>query len=313
MEPIFDGGVPLFQNHRALLIGVKDYKNEEINLRFGKIYRPDADVRALKRTLLSIGYPNTKLECLCNEEATFANIRKKLRDLEEEFETPAEFETRGEFETSSKLTLIFWAGHGCQIEGNNYLLPWDANINALASSALSVDEFSSYPTRFPLGHTAIFIDTCFSKGPARARVQFAGSDKLPERVFAFVGASSDEAIENDQGGILFTCLRDGLKGKYQYMTDEKGVVYLSSLAGHLQTLISRKARVAWERAGQGGPTPQQNPQSHIEGNKSIPIGLDCRKYLGGVIVTSRGLPASVKNLATLAIDRYCGYLETQDE
>lgn len=299
MEPLFDGGVPLFQHHRALLIGVKDYKHDLINLRLGEIYRPDADVIALKETLISIGYSETNLECLCNEEATLTNIKGKLHAL-------------GKLEPQSELTLIFWAGHGYQFGGNNYLLPWEADLDALDKSALSIDEFSALIAILQAAHTAIFVDTCFSKGSARTRMKFPGPFNLPDRVLVFVGASSDEAIEDDRGGLLFTCLRDSLKGKYEYLTDEKGIIYLNSLPGHLQTIMPRKARVACERARRTSPAPQQNPFIFSGGNEPIAIGLDCRKYLGA-FVTSSTLPDSVQNLATMAIDSYCRYWDKQDE
>jgi uncharacterized caspase-like protein len=62
---------------------------------------------------------------------------------------------------SADLTLLFYAGHGVQISGTNYMLPVDLNMNDLAQVPLQGVSLSSVVEQYLPGKTKlVFLDAC---------------------------------------------------------------------------------------------------------------------------------------------------------
>jgi hypothetical protein len=295
---VYASSTPLFRDALALLIGISTYRRQEqITRELGTIYRAHSDAMSLKQTLRKIGYHDSNLRSLCDHDATMQAIWRELIALRQ-------------LEPRARLVLIFWAGHGVLDQGRNYLLPWDTNLSDLSRTALLVDELAEAIFWINAAHIALFLDTCYSKPSADfARSfdqvelgQFRG--RLPGKGRAFVGASTELAIESDEGGILAICLDDGLRGRLT--SDETGVVYLGRLITYLQSAISREATKAWKRGKPSCNNPQ-NPyvsfsyEGPVSGDPIV--GLHFPKYLVRRVTASAEIPESVKELALKVIHK----------
>jgi hypothetical protein len=103
----------------ALVIGLGDYKNVV------KLDNPVNDARGIAQTLDSIGFEVTTLF-----DVTAAEMRAAVSD----------FAFRAEI---ADLALIYYAGHGVEVQGQNFLIPIDAEVTSnrdVQRIALSLDD-----------------------------------------------------------------------------------------------------------------------------------------------------------------------------
>ena len=91
----------LAESKVALVIGNSKYEQ------VGKLDNTLNDARLLDKKLTAIGFKTTLLL-----DATEANLKKALRDF-------------GDDSERSEIGLVFYAGHGVQVAGENFLLPID--------------------------------------------------------------------------------------------------------------------------------------------------------------------------------------------
>ncbi len=89
----------------ALLVGNSDYKGK------GDLSNPVNDVRAMANSLRQLGF-----EVMQYEDCS----RKQLLKAIDEF---------GERLKEKQVGLFFYAGHGIQVDGENYLVPTDASLS----------------------------------------------------------------------------------------------------------------------------------------------------------------------------------------
>ena len=102
---LFASGVSAKQEQRlALLIGNSNYTHG------GNLPNPVNDVRAMEKALETLGFTVMKYED-CSQ--------KTMKKAMDEF---------GRKLKGKDVGLFFYAGHGVQVRGNNYLLPVDAKL-----------------------------------------------------------------------------------------------------------------------------------------------------------------------------------------
>lgn len=106
--PVAKKDLPSIANQRriALVIGNSTY------LHAGKLGNPINDARAMATTLRSLGF-----KVLKHEDVSLSEMKKAV----DEFGT-----LLGDYDVS----LFFYAGHGIQVNGKNYLIPVDAKIKS---------------------------------------------------------------------------------------------------------------------------------------------------------------------------------------
>ena len=121
----------------ALVIGNSKYEQ------LGNLSNTPRDARAINQVLREMGF-STRLIIDASEQ----RLRRELRNFSEESE-------------KADLALVFYAGHGAQVLGENYLLPTDMDVPKRESdiqlSAIKVDDVVSSirsPTK------VIFLDAC---------------------------------------------------------------------------------------------------------------------------------------------------------
>jgi uncharacterized caspase-like protein len=121
----------------AIVIGNGAYQGS------GRLDNPINDARAISAKLKRMGFKVTTVE---NAD------RNKLVSSLVKFSSSA---------AESDLTLFFYAGHGVQISGTNYMLPTDTNLNQIGGVELHGISLNSVVDRFLPGKTKlVFLDAC---------------------------------------------------------------------------------------------------------------------------------------------------------
>ena len=121
----------------AIVIGNGAYQGS------GRLDNPINDARAISAKLTGMGFKVTTVE---NADRT------KLVSSLVKFSASA---------AESDLTLFFYAGHGVQISGTNYMLPTDTNLNQIGGVALHGISLNSVVEQFLPGKTKlVFLDAC---------------------------------------------------------------------------------------------------------------------------------------------------------
>ncbi len=136
-EPMPSGDEP----RMALLVGNALYVQ-------GALGNPVNDVRLVGGALRRLGFAVTILENA--DKPTFHGA-------------VVDFCTRLEQAGAASVALFYYAGHGIQHDGTNYLLPVNANIPSsrhLAVGALRVDEIVAELARMPRKANVIVLDAC---------------------------------------------------------------------------------------------------------------------------------------------------------
>lgn len=135
---LFSAGSSL-AGRMALVIGNGAYRNA------GELANPPKDAAAIAEKLRTLGFEVTELQ-----NGDLRSMRASL----DQFSKAA---------TSAELAVIFYAGHGLQVDGENYLIPVDANMGSrddLPKSALRASEI--YKSLVDAGPDAavLIFDAC---------------------------------------------------------------------------------------------------------------------------------------------------------
>ncbi len=126
------------QRRSALVIGNAEYA-------FGRLRNPVNDARAMAGTLHSIGFDTVKLE-----DADLPHMLDAMKD----------FVARAK---DSAVRLFFYAGHGIQARGSNYLVPVDVGVidePKLSAQMVSVLELVDKLGSLAGGVNLVILDAC---------------------------------------------------------------------------------------------------------------------------------------------------------
>ena len=129
---------PAHERRVALVIGNSHYENLE------QLANPKNDERLISKTLNELGFEVTERRDLSFEE---------FADTVKEFSSTAQ---------DAQTVLLYFAGHGFQFGGRNYLVPVDATLrdrNRFEKETLAVDDIISRLQRRN-NQTLIFLDAC---------------------------------------------------------------------------------------------------------------------------------------------------------
>jgi uncharacterized caspase-like protein len=163
------------ESRTALVIGNSNY----INL--PKLSNPANDARAVADTLKSMGY---KARLLI--DGSEQNIRREIRQFASDSE-------------KADVALVFYAGHGAQINGNNYLLPTDIDIPRtevdIQFSGLKVDDLVN---SIRSNTKIVFLDAC-RDNPALFKNLVKGRGSSP----AGLAPAASSNFEQKPGGGIF--------------------------------------------------------------------------------------------------------------
>jgi hypothetical protein len=129
--------ISLLQRRVALVIGNSNYKD------LPKLTNPAHDARAIVDALRELGFDVTLVT-----DASELNIRRAVRKFADQ-------------SGQADLALVYYAGHGAQVNGENYLLPVDMEIPHTEAdielSSLKVDDLVN---SIRSSTKIIFLDAC---------------------------------------------------------------------------------------------------------------------------------------------------------
>jgi uncharacterized caspase-like protein len=144
----------------ALVIGNANYK-------VGALKNPVNDAKAVATSLRSLGFEVTHRE------------NASLREMLEAFQ---QFSTQSK---SAEVRVVYYAGHGVQLKGRNYLLPVDTEIRAedeMPNKSADLNEFLDRLGGIKQGINVVILDACRNNpfsgseivGPDGRRLKFRG-------------------------------------------------------------------------------------------------------------------------------------------
>lgn len=144
----------------ALVIGNGAYRSAPLK-------NPVGDANAVATSLRQLGY-----EVTLRENTSLVDLIEALRD----------FSIRA---TQSEVRLLFYAGHGIQAKGRNYLLPVDTepqSENEITAKTADVGEFIDRLSAIKQGLNIVVLDACrvnpfaggVIAGPDGRRLKFRG-------------------------------------------------------------------------------------------------------------------------------------------
>lgn len=164
----------------ALVIGVSKYSNPDIP----SLANPASDARMIAETLTSAGF---------QVDLKVDPTRAQVLDAMAKFEPKAK---------ASDAAVIYYAGHGVEIQGKNYLVPADAKLgNATAFAASAVNTLSLRRTVLGARRLRLVIlDACrnnpVGEGKGLAREEGEG---IADMVVLMAAAPGQTAADGDDG------------------------------------------------------------------------------------------------------------------
>ena len=136
----------------ALIIGNGDYQH---NKSMSKLPNPARDARLMQQTLQEVGF-----EVQYYDDATLVDMRVAIDEFIEELEREV-----------NTVALFYYAGHGVQADGVNYLIPIDANIRKprmLRYAGISVQDFLNQLEKTRVRMSVVILDACRNNPYGRA-------------------------------------------------------------------------------------------------------------------------------------------------
>lgn len=235
----------------ALVIGNSAYRN-------GPLKNPENDARVVGDALRALGF-----EVIARENAGLREMVEAMR----------QFSLRAQ---SAEVRLLFYAGHGIQVRGRNYLLPVDTEIQGedeVAGKSADVNELLERLGRLTSGINIVILDACRNNpfsgteivGPDGRRLRYRGATP-----------SGLAAIEAPLGSMVAFSTAPG--GVALDNPTERNSLYTKHLVAHLQTpglpieLLFKQVRLAVARETARAQVPWES--SSLTGDFCFKAGRD---------------------------------------
>lgn len=232
-------------------VGVSDYKNKSMNLRY-----PVKDIRDMAAAFKK-KYPNIIIDTLMNEQATRANILALRNRL---------------LQTSIEdKVIISFSGHGLLSDSLNwYFANADIDFEHPETSGLAYDQMEGLLDGIPARKKLLLLDACHS----------GEVDKEEDITFINVATAMDSSVVtndvNTRGTILIGKSKAGLQTSFEMMQElfanlnyGNGTTVLSAAGGREYALESDK----WKNGVFTFSLLKslQNETTDADGNRSISI------------------------------------------
>lgn len=147
------------QDAHALIIGNSAYRGS------ARLENPTRDAKAMSAKLRSMGFKVTELGN--------TNREQMVKGLSEFTRTASK----------ADLTLLFYAGHGMQVQGVNYMIPVDMSLNDPSQATLQAVSLSQVVEQYMPGRTKlVFLDACRDNPIVSAGVRGASKGLAPINV-----------------------------------------------------------------------------------------------------------------------------------
>ncbi len=183
-------GTALAENRIALVIGNSDYTS------VSALPNPINDAKAVTRFLSSAGF-----EVVQAPNLTQTDMRR----------TVAEFTRMAAAKGPDTVTLVFYAGHGVQVDGENFLIPVDARIEREADvplQAMRLADVMNALSSISSKSSIVILDACrnnpFSAINKTSGRGLAMVDAPRGSLVSYSTAPGAEAVDGDNGNSPFT-------------------------------------------------------------------------------------------------------------
>lgn len=171
----------------ALVIGNSNYKDAPLTA-------PLNDARQMKAALTELGFKVTAFENLGR-----MNMQRAVRSFIEELSS------------ADTVSLFYFAGHGMQSKGKNYLIPVDAEVeheDDIQFQGIDVQYILDKFEEKKNGMNILILDACrnnpFSRRGIRGTSGLAAVDGPPGTLVAFAAAPGKVATERAGGNGIYT-------------------------------------------------------------------------------------------------------------
>jgi hypothetical protein len=194
----------------ALVVGNSKYAE------FGTLANPANDARDINKALTEMGY-KTRLVLDANE----STIRKEFRNFAAQSD-------------SASIAVVFYAGHGAQVNGENYLLPVDMDVPKRESdiqlSALKIDDvINSIKSKTKV----IFLDACrdnpaLIKSLSKGRGSYRGG----------LAATNSASLNDQSSGIFIAYATDAGNVASDGISGDKNSPFTAALLQYIKQPVS---------------------------------------------------------------------------
>lgn len=269
-------------NRKALLIGGSDYRNQL------KLPNPKNDVRAMKKMLQGLGF-----DVVESLDERRDQILEKLINHTQHL-------------NAGDISLVFYAGHGLQFKGRNYIIPFDfppfLSVQALRAYGIDANDYvEKIDTRTPQLNL-VMLDACRDFiGSTEQGLAKIEADQSRNTVIMLAAAPGKKASDGDGKNSPFT---EAVLRNFPKQEDfSKVITYItrdvSQSTGDQQKPVSTVSiQDADFRLAQ--PLPQPLAPKFVEQSvvavNDVPVSDTCRA--GGVESQQQCLSANIRYLDT---------------
>lgn len=230
------GAAPAMADARvALVIGNGDYEGD-----LGKLKNPANDAALMADTLQQLGF-----DVVLVENADQKEMKRAIRDFGQKLRGTG----------GNGIGLFFYAGHGVQVEGENYLLPIGAQIEAEGDVELEAVSATSVLSQMQFAGNAVnlvFLDACRNNPLTRSfRSGARGLARVDAPRGSFVGYSTapgDVSVDGSTENSPYTlALVDALKTPGTSIEEAHRAVRAKVLAA------TNQRQTPWDSSSLTGP------------------------------------------------------------
>jgi len=292
---------PTAGRRNALLVGINSYYLDET---IGNLRYCVNDVNSLNEILINQSRGNFSTVLLTSDaaekinEPNRANIMSMLKLISNSA-------------SSEDLLLFYFAGHGFESEGKNYILPADSRTNILDDSAISIEWVKETFKKSLAKQKLIVLDSCHSGstlGRAVGRMSEAFLQSLlnnSEGMAIFCSCKAGQQaceMQEMEHGVFSYYLLEGLTGKAD--TDENGLIFLGDIN---QYVTGKLNEWGLRTRSEQNPTLQLDVTGDIllvtvpkESSEELPANFTISSSSGPILVASDDISRFFKEITFMS-------------
>ena len=248
--------VPGAEGNYAIVVGIDDYKSPDIvDLSFA-----ESDASSVAAALVECcGYTSDHVLLLLGEHASLANILQAVDRLSNSRLFPG-----------AQTILLYFSGHGANLDGENYLIPVDGTADAALAKRLNIplEEIEQAFSHSAFQRKVLLVDACrnvlTSNAKGGAALSFADMAFKLTGMKALFATEFGQLSREDpqlQHGVFTYYVVEGLRGG----AAEDGVITFGGLERYVS---QRMLSYCQQHLGM-----EQLPVSRGEGQAEMPIAV----------------------------------------